>query len=149
MSYKNPLRSDSKRFKIYIRKASFFSGSISGTAAQVQGLLATGLLILLLVAIPVRADSGADLATAKADFDQVQQSIIVEIRAIDPELRGAAWGQYYRALEQLRRMDVHHQMMTRHNQDRQAEFGKAFVEFRSALDELDKILVSAVKIDPE
>ncbi len=110
---------------------------------------ATVLLILLLLATPVQADSAAELATAKASFDQVQQTIVVKVKAIESELHGAAGGQYYRALEQLRRMDVHHQMMARHNQDRQAEFGKAFDEFRSALDELDKILAPTVKMDSE
>ena len=124
------------------------NSSRQGIASQVSGLPLT-LLMLLLLVTPVRADSSADLATAKTAFDQIQQTIIPRVGAIDPELRGAAWGQYYRALEQLQRMDVHYQMMTRHKQDRARQFGKAYVEFRSALDELDKILLPAVKTDSE
>ncbi len=142
---KNQLARASTGLGVKIRPANFYSESIlPKIAKRFSGLPGKLLLLflLLLLATPSQADPETDLAVAKKSFDRVQQTIIARTKAIDPELRGAAWGQYYLALDRLRRMDVHYQMMTRHQQDRSADFNKSLGEFRGALEQLEEILSS-------
>ena len=135
--------------RVKIRRANFYSDPVLPKIARQLSGLPIPFLFLLLLASPAGADSGDDLSSARSDFDRVQVTIVVRVRAIDPQRRADAWAQYYLALEQLQRMDVHQQMMTRHNQDRRAEFSRAHAEFRGALEQLARILVPAVKTNPE
>ena len=125
-----------------IRPVNFCSDPILPEIAKRFSGLSTILLLLLFHGTPVLADTAADLAAAKASFDQVQQTIIARTKQIDPELRGAAWGQYYLALDQLQKMDIHQQMMSRHQQDRKDQFTRANETFHQALRDLEKLLAS-------
>ena len=88
----------------------------------------------------LHADSQADLATAKAAFEKVQTGISARVNRLDGDLRTAIWTQYYVALERLQQMEVHQQMMLRHQQDRAAQFDRARSEFYRAFDELGRLL---------
>ena len=101
------------------------------------------LLIFLLwsvVGASANADSAAELAAARASFDSVQAGLTEKANRLDGELRAAIWTQYYLALERLRQMEVHQQMMTKHQMDRAAQFGQARDEFNRAVDELKRLL---------
>lgn len=103
----------------------------------------------LLAAAGARADSGEELADAKQAFESVKIVIVtVEVNRSGPARRESIWAQYYRAVEQLQRMDVHHQMMIVHNHDRDEQFAAAYAEFTVALRALDELLPVAIVIPP-
>ena len=96
--------------------------------------------LFCLVAGLAQADPAAGLALAKVDFEKVQQGLSARVNRLDGELRTAIWTQYYYALERLRRMEVHQQMMLRHDKDRNVQFARAHAEFERAFGELKRLL---------
>ncbi len=96
--------------------------------------------LLCLGAGLAHADPAAELALARADFETVQTGLSARVNRLDVELRTAIWTQYYYALERLQRMEVHQQMMVRHNEDRNAKFDEARAEFERAFGELERLL---------
>ena len=90
-----------------------------------------------------QADPTAELALAKAEFEKVQKGLSARVNRLDGELRTAIWTQYYYALERLQRMEVHQQMMLRHDKDRHAQFDKARADFDRAFGELKRLLPPA------
>ncbi len=102
------------------------------------------LCIALLCAAPAAgADSGADLDQAKQALAAIQGDVSpARVNRLDGERRYAIWSEYYGLLEQLGRMQVHYEMMTRHGWDRRAEFDAARSEFERRLEALRRLLPS-------
>ena len=98
------------------------------------------LAVLLGAASQVKADTGQDLALANKAFESVKVTMSTQANSFPEEQRGAIWAQYYLALEHLERMNIHHQMMVQHNQDRSEQILKAYSEFAQALDKLLALL---------
>ncbi len=98
------------------------------------------LLVLWALASISLADSGSDLTAAKQAFETVKRAVTSDVNQLESKRRDAIWKNYYLALEQLQRMEVHHRMMTGHQQDRQAQFELARDEFRRALAKLQPLL---------
>ncbi len=99
------------------------------------------LIVLLCAASAAGADSGAELAQAKQALAVIQDDVRpAEVNRLDRERRYAIWNGYYGLLEQLGRMQVHHEMMTRHGRDRQTGFDAARVEFERGLEALRRLL---------
>ncbi len=99
--------------------------------------------VLLCAAPAAVADSGADLARAKQAMAAIQPDVRpAEVNRLDRERRYAIWNSYYTLLEQLGRMQVHYEMMTRHGWDRRAEFDAARDEFYLAIEALRELLPS-------
>ncbi len=91
-------------------------------------------------AIPLFADSAAELLRAKQAFDEVKQFDAIRVNRLDLESRRAIWLRYYMVLELLGRMEVHQQMIERHDPDRQAQFNAVSAEFNREIDRLRESL---------
>ena len=98
------------------------------------------LIVLLSVAGLARADSEQDLANATDAFERVKLAMSNRVNTLQQERRTAIWTQYYRALEHLRKMDIHHKMMAQHNKDRSEQFRKEYTEFTNAMERLHELL---------
>lgn len=98
------------------------------------------LLVLSSVAGQVRADSKQDLANATNAFERAKIAVSVRVNTFQQKRRAAIWTQYYLALEHLRRMEIHHEMMVRHTRDRSQEFRKEYTGFTNALEKLNELL---------
>ena len=106
-----------------------------------RSIIRLPLLLLLWAPVSISlADSGSDLAAAKQAFETVKRAVTSDVNQLESKRRDAIWKNYYLALEQLQRMEVHHRMMTGHQQDRQAQFEQARTEFRRALANLQPLL---------
>jgi len=98
------------------------------------------LAVFLSVAGIVQADSGQDLANATDAFERAKAAMSDRVNRLQQEHRVAIWTQYYLALEQLQRMDIHHRMMVQHDEDRSEQFAKAYAEFNVAMEKLLELL---------
>ena len=110
---------------------------------------ASGLRRWLLAALictvpPASADLAADLAQAKQNFDVIKRAVVpADVNRLDLKRRHLIWNDYYSLLEHLWRMQVHHEMMTRHGWDRRMEFDAAFADFAATLESLRGLLATA------
>ena len=97
-------------------------------------------VVLLGFAAAAVADSAADLGQSKRALEAVQQRVGPAINRLPFERRRAIWSTYYELLEQAWRMQVHHEMMTRHERDRRVEFDTARAGFERSLEALHELL---------
>ncbi len=92
---------------------------------------------LLCAAAAASADPAADLAQAKQKLDAIKREVVpADVNRLDLKSRHLIWNDYYGLLEHLWRMEVHHEMMTRHGWDRRVEFDAAFADFAATLESL-------------
>jgi len=98
------------------------------------------LTVLLSIAGQLRADSKQDLANATNAFERAKIAVSDRVNTLQQERRAAIWTQYYLALEHLRKMEIHHEMMVRHNEDRGQAFRKEYTGFTKALEILHELL---------
>ena len=101
----------------------------------------SGIAVLLCAAPAAGADRGAELAEAKLAMAAIQPDVRpLEVNRLDGERRYAIWDSYYGLLEQLGRMQVHYEMMTRHGWNRRVEFDIASGAFARELATLQRLL---------
>jgi len=91
-------------------------------------------------ASPAWADTTADMARAKRALAEVTSFDPQRVNRLGQVQRRAIWTQYYLLLEHYGRMQVHHEMILRHDFDRARAFAAEEARFLRALAELQLLL---------
>ena len=97
-------------------------------------------IALLGLATAAMADTAANLAQSKQALKAIQQRVTPRVNRLPYERRREIWSAYYELLEQAWRMQVHYEMMTRHDRDRRVEFDTAHAGFERSLRNLSELL---------
>ena len=101
-------------------------------------------LIVVLTALnPVGADSGQDLAQATAAFEEAKDAVTYRVNTLPEAQRTAIWAEYYRALDHLEKMKIHHKMMEQYQADRGEQFNESRKQFDDAIEKLFELLPDA------
>ena len=98
------------------------------------------LTILVVAWSPVGADSGQDLAQATAAFEEAKAAVTYRVNTLPQAQRTAIWAEYYRALDYLEKMKIHHRMMEQHQADRSKQFNESRQQFDDAIKKLFELL---------
>ena len=98
------------------------------------------LIILLAAWNTAGADSGQDLAQATAAFEEAKAAVTYRVNTLPQAQRTAIWAEYYRALDHLEKMKIHHRMMEQHQADRGEQFNESRQQFDDAIKKLFELL---------